>query len=116
MKTKNSIARDVLEKDPYLKKTVETIVEHYKPIAIYLFGSKARSEAGSNSDYDLLVIVDRKVDRKHRAKFHDLRWKVGLTKAIDVVLFTKKGFESRLEVKTSLPATVQEEGKLLYAA
>ena len=116
MKVQSSIAKDFLEKDPYLKKTVETLIHHYKPVQIYLFGSKARGEAGPNSDYDLLVIVNRKVAREHRAKFHELRRKMGLTTAMDVVLFTKEGFDARLEVKSSLPCTVREEGKLLYVA
>lgn len=116
MKAKSLVDKKLLERDAYLRKTVKSLVQHYKPIEIYLFGSKARGEDGPNSDYDLLVIVDRKVAREYRAKFHELRRKVGLTKAIDVVLFTKDGFEARLDVKSSLPYTVREEGKLLYAA
>lgn len=106
----------LLQNDAYLRKTVESIIQHYEPIEIYLFGSKARGEDGPNSDYDLLVVVRNRVPRDKRNQFHELRRKRGLTEATDVVIFTKEGFESRLDVKTSLPATVVEEGKLLYAA
>jgi len=115
MKAK-SLDKSLLEKDDYLRRTVESLIQHFKPVEIYLFGSKARGEAGPNSDYDLLVVVETKVPREHRNRFLDLRVKLGLTQAIDVVIFTRKGFESRLEVSTSLPSTVIEEGKLLYAA
>ena len=106
----------LLEGDAYLRKVVEFIIQHYKPIEIYLFGSKARGDDGPNSDYDLLVVVRDRVSREKRNRFHALRPKLGLTKAIDVVIFSKDGFESRLDVKTSLPSTVIGEGKLLYAA
>jgi predicted nucleotidyltransferase len=75
MKSKISIDSKLLKKDAYLRKAVESIVRHYNPIEIYLFGSKARGDEGPNSDYDLLVIVDRKVAREHRSKFHELRRK-----------------------------------------
>lgn len=106
----------ILERDEYLRRTVESLVKYYQPIQIYLFGSKARGEEGPNSDYDLLVIVQEKVPREKRSGFYDLRWKMGLTQATDIVLFTKEGFEWRLQVKNSLPSVVREEGKLLYAA
>ena len=105
-----------LENDPYMKAAVEAIVKYFKPIEGYLFGSQARGQAGPNSDYDFLIVVKRQVERERRSKFHTVRRKAGLTKAIDVVAFTKKGFESRLAVKGSLPATVRDEGTLLYAA
>ena len=113
---RGKVDTNILQRDVYLRKTVESIIDHYRPIQIYLFGSKARGDEGPNSDYDLLVVVRDKVPREKRNQFHDLRWKLGLTKAIDVVIFTKEGFESRLDVKTSLPSTVVGEGKLLYAA
>ena len=116
MRAKILVDSKPLEVDAYLRKAVETIIQHYRPIEIYLFGSKARGDDGPNSDYDLLVVVRGKVPREKRNRFHDLRWKLGLTQAIDVVIFSKEGFESRLEVKTSLPSTVVGEGKLLYAA
>ena len=116
MKPKVLVDKKLLERDAYLRKTVKSLVQHYKPIEIYLFGSKARGEDGPNSDYDLLVIVRDRVPREKRNQFQKLRGRLGLTEAIDVVIFTKEGFDSRLEVKTSLPATVVGEGKLLYAA
>jgi predicted nucleotidyltransferase len=36
---------------------VRRIVDAYHPLRIYLFGSKARGDAGPDSDYDLLVVV-----------------------------------------------------------
>lgn len=39
-----------------LKKAIETIIQVAEPDKIILFGSRARGEFGSGSDYDLLVL------------------------------------------------------------
>ena len=43
--------------DPLLAEIVRRLVEAYQPERIYLFGSKARGDAGADSDYDLMVVV-----------------------------------------------------------
>ena len=109
------INQELLDQDGYLKKTVQALVDHYHPIQIYLFGSKARSDDGPDSDYDLLVVVKRRVTREKKVKFHQIRWELGLNEATDVVVISEKWFRQRSTVKCSLPSTVIEEGKLLYA-
>ncbi len=42
--------------DPILIDIVRRLVEAYHPEHIYLFGSRARGEAGPDSDYDILVM------------------------------------------------------------
>jgi hypothetical protein len=41
--------------DPTLAEIVRRLVETFQPLRIYLFGSKARGDAGPDSDYDLLI-------------------------------------------------------------
>ncbi len=43
-----------------LRGAVRKIIEEFKPIAIILFGSRARGDWGPWSDYDVLVIADFK--------------------------------------------------------
>ena len=43
--------------DPLLGVIVDRLVETYRPVRVYLFGSAARGEAGPDSDYDLMVLV-----------------------------------------------------------
>src|SRR2546422_6574109 len=43
--------------DLALAEIVRRLVAAFQPERIYLFGSKARGEAGPDSDYDLLVFV-----------------------------------------------------------
>lgn len=47
-----------LVKDPKLNEAVIRLVECLRPRAIILFGSRARGDPRSDSDYDLLVISD----------------------------------------------------------
>ena len=45
---------------------IESIVRTYHPAQVILFGSQARGDAGPDSDVDLLVVFDEKVDRRER--------------------------------------------------
>ena len=110
------VEEQILEKDDYLRRMVEFLVAQYQPERIYLFGSRARKTETHHSDYDLLVVVGQKPSFEERKRVHQAQWNAGLRKAADIVLFSMKGFESRISVKNSLPAAAAEEGKLLYAA
>lgn len=105
-----------LRRDPTLSEIVRRLVEAYRPERIYLFGSKARGDAGPDSDYDLLVLVadDAPPERRRSRLAYERLWGVGT--AADVLVWLKTAFESRIHLKASLPATVLREGKLLYAA
>lgn len=43
--------------DPVLAEVVRHLVDVYRPLRIYLFGSAARGDAGPDSDYDFMVVV-----------------------------------------------------------
>ena len=106
----------VIEKDAVLEEIVRRLIEAYQPICIYFFGSKARGDSGPDSDYDLLVIVpDNATPERRRSRLaYERLWGTGA--AADVLVWTKRAFDSRLHLKASLPATVEREGKILYAS
>jgi len=106
---------EILERDSVLAEIVRRLVEAYQPRRVYLFGSKARGDAGPDSDYDLLIVVadDASADRRRSWLGYERLW--GIPAAADVVVCTEQYFDSRLHVIASLPATVMREGKLLYA-
>lgn len=63
--------------DPWLTTIVGRIVRVVDPVRIILFGSRARGDQRPDSDYDLLVILDRVDDRREskiaiRGSFEDL--------------------------------------------
>ena len=99
-----------------LNDIVSRLVEAYDPERIYLFGSHARGEAGPDSDYDLLVIVRDDAppeQRRSRLAYEVLR---GTGVAVDVIVWARDYFERRRQVRASLSAIVEREGKLLHVA
>lgn len=107
---------DILRDDPVLAEIVRRLVAAYEPERIYLFGSKARGDAGPDSDYDLMVVVPDDAPplrRRSRLAYEALR---GTGRAADVLVCTRSSFDSRLHVRASLPATIVSEGRLLHAA
>ncbi len=106
----------LLERDAALAEIVQRLVAALGLERIYLFGSKARGDADPDSDYDLLVVVpdDSPPERRRgRRAYEALR---GTGTAADVLVWTRGSFERRLHLVSSLSATVEREGRLLYAS
>ena len=99
-----------------LAQLVKRLTSAYRPAAIYLFGSRARGNQRPASDYDLLVVVPDDAPKElldSRPGYDSL---AGIATAVDVLVCTQDYFTSRERVRTSLPARVMREGKLVYAA
>jgi predicted nucleotidyltransferase len=107
---------DPISNDTVLAEILRRLVETFQPERIYLFGSKAREDAGPDSDYDLMVVVSDGAPperKRSRLAYQALR---GTRVAADVLVWTRQAFDSRLHLPASLPATITRQGKLLYAA
>ena len=101
--------------DTSLAEVVRRLVETLHPLRIYLFGSRARGEDTYDSDYDVLVLVEQKTGTSYqmeRQAYHALS---GVMVPVDILVMSLDYFERRRTVIASLPATVEREGKLLYA-
>ncbi len=81
---------------------------------IFLFGSRARNEADDNSDYDFLVVVADSSVPRYKREQQAFRALCGIGAAKDVLVFTRDEFERGLAVVSSLPSTVEREGRLIY--
>jgi predicted nucleotidyltransferase len=98
-----------------LAEVVARLAVAYHPLTIYLFGSRARGDYRRTSDYDLLVVVPDDAPAQlqgSRKAYECLR---GIGKAVDVLVCTRDYFSSREHVRTSIPARVIREGKVVYA-
>jgi predicted nucleotidyltransferase len=93
---------------------LESIVAHFNPQRVILFGSTARGEGGPDSDLDLLVVVDDDTPNEMlsgksvhaaRACYHD---------PVDILLFRETNFRNRARAIGSLPALVLREGVTVY--
>jgi predicted nucleotidyltransferase len=110
-----SSQRPSLPDDEVLREILKRLVAAFQPEQVYLFGSKARSDAGPDSDYDLMIVVSDEAPpekRRSRLAYQALR---GTRAAADILVWTKADFDSRLHLPASLPATIIREGRLLYA-
>ena len=102
--------------DPVLGEIVRRLVDDCQPERIYLFGSRARGNAGADSDYDIMVVVAQSDEPAYRRaqRAHSLLWDLGA--AADILVWTREAFDSRIHLRASLPATITREGRLLFAA
>jgi predicted nucleotidyltransferase len=100
--------------DAVLAEIVKRLVAEFQPERIYLFGSRARGDAGPDSDYDLLMVLGQLSEPAYRLaqRAHSLLW--GLGTAADILVWPRQAFDQRLHLRASLPATVAREGVLLY--
>jgi predicted nucleotidyltransferase len=104
-----------LTKQEVIEEMTRRLVEFYRPVRIYLFGSEARGEAGPDSDLDFLVVVpdDTPEQMMRSGEVYSLLSGLGMAK--DVIPWRQSHFEERAAyVRASLPATVVREGRLLY--
>ncbi len=96
-----------------IKHVADTIVAHFDPERIILFGSQARGDAGPDSDLDIFVEMDTELRPPQRivaigSTFGIYDW------PMDIVAYTPEEVERRRQVKWSLVNTIETEGKVLY--
>ena len=107
---------ETVRKDPRLKEIGRRLTNTFHPESIYLFGSIARGEASDDSDYDLLMGLSDSSIPRYRRDQEAFRALIGVGASKDILVLTRQEFDSQRKVPCSLPATVEREGILLYAA
>jgi uncharacterized protein len=106
-----------IQADPrVLDEIVRRLVAALAPERIYLFGSRARGDATEDSDYDIMVVVRERTGPGHHTELRAFQALPGLGVPKDVVVMTADRFNWLCEAAASLPATVEREGRLLYAS
>ncbi len=105
-----------MTQDQAIVEITRRLVDYYHPERIYLFGSAARRDGGPDSDLDFcVVLLDDAPPALYRPGLHRALWDLGT--AADVVRWPASDFDVRAaHVKASLPATILQEGKVLYDA
>ena len=98
-----------------IEEAVARIVEAVHPVKIILFGSRARGEAGQESDVDLLVIEGEVKDRyAEMLRLNEVLR--GLILAVDVLVIGEKEFEEWSQTPGSVYRAARREGRVLYEA
>ena len=102
--------------DNKLLSQIKKIVKDRDPSAkIYLYGSRSRGEATSESDWDLLILLNRDnipldVEREITYPLYDLEFETG--SLISPAVYSEKEWNSKFSI-TPFYKNVMKEGKLL---
>lgn len=99
--------------DAALREMVERITTIGNPQKIILFGSRARGDAGPDSDYDLLLIEPSDQPRYRRAARYRRALR-GLAPAKDLLVWTPAEVAEWRAVPNAFITTAINEGIVLY--
>ena len=106
-------AKPQIDDPKELDRVVQRLVEAFDPVAIYLFGSRARGEAGQDSDYDLMLVLS---DDNERVRSRQDVWQTARSRRIFVNPFLTRAqsFAWRRHEVGTLDYEVQVDGIRLY--
>jgi HEPN domain-containing protein/predicted nucleotidyltransferase len=98
------------------RRLLDPVVRYFKPQRVILFGSRARGEAGHDSDIDLLVIVDddTPAERLSSKAMHDAV--KTYRRAADVVPMRAATFERYRSIVGTLAAEADTDGIVVYGS
>jgi len=98
-----------------IEEVKKRLVQVYNPLEIYLFGSYAWGNPDEQSDLDLLIVIEKSDEKRHKRSIHaaDSLWDLKIPK--ELLVYTKDEFARDVKDATTFCHMVKEEGKLLYA-
>jgi predicted nucleotidyltransferase len=105
--------RGMTEEDQLLAEIVRRLVEAVNPDRIVLFGSRARGNAGPDSDVDLVLVKDSD-EPPHRRVLPAYRAVIGLGVPKDILWRTPAEVEDWSGVANHIIAHALREGRVLY--
>ena len=86
------------------------VVERFDPIEVILFGSRARGDAGPDSDWDFLVVVDDEdfTSRPRQVPQH------GWPEEMSIVALPRSRFEAERDVIGTMANMADEDGHVVW--
>ena len=90
------------------------VVEAVDPVAIYLFGSRARGDGDEDSDYDLMVVVPDDFPAERTRPSHAFALIEGRTIPVDIALVRRSRFAERSGKVGTLSFEVGQDGVAVY--
>lgn len=101
--------------DNILQRIKYIILQRYPTAKIFLYGSRARGTDKSDSDWDLLILLDKDIissedEQNITSPLYDLEFEIG--EVISPMVYSSKEWESKYKI-TSFYSNVMREGRLL---
>lgn len=100
-------------KEKYIANLIKSKVLQKNPNAeVILFGSHARGEAHSDSDWDILILlntlnVDRNIEKEYREELFDIELEI--EEPISTFVFSRKVWETKHSI-TPLYRNIEKDG------
>jgi predicted nucleotidyltransferase len=100
---------------PEVAEVVRRVVASAAPEMIILFGSRARGDATSDSDVDLLVVADVPPRDRRALSVAIERALLGISLPTDVIVLSRADLETQQDVVGTVAHPAVREGYVLYA-
>lgn len=96
------------------RELLDSVVAHFHPLRVIVFGSTARGETGPDSDLDLLIVVDDDAPPElfSARSIHQAR--AGYHRAVDIMPCRVSALRARARAKGSFADIVLREGITVY--
>lgn len=92
----------------------QNLINVYHPLAIYLFGSYVWGAPDTESDIDLMIVVEKSNEKLYKRPVAGHRSMRGIPYPTDLLVYTKEEFEKRSNDRTTLCYKIKNEGKVIY--
>lgn len=97
----------------FVKTMLNRVVTHFDPLRVILFGSRARGDATWQSDFDILVVLSGKPDKREQAI--NIRKKLSdLPFSKDIIVSSPDEIEQRGKIIGNILNQASNEGKTIY--
>ena len=96
------------------RELLDRVVAYFHPVRVLMFGSRARGQATTDSDTDLLVILDDDAPAHHATLRAGWESRRGYNEPADVVPVRRSVYERRVKIVGTLAYEVSQDGVLVY--
>jgi predicted nucleotidyltransferase len=100
-----------------IQQMVDTIIREADPDTVILFGSRARGDAGTHSDVDLLIVEPEPFSPQRSRRQETARLYLALRRLAvpkDLLLYSRDEFERFKDSAHHIVGRAQREGKVLH--
>ena len=101
--------------DPRLRRLLESLVRGLDPVAVYLFGSRARGTERADSDYDILLILPDDAPRECMDPMALYDFAIQTKVPADIVPCRETNFDQSRDLVGTLSYEAAHFGKRIYA-